>query len=1115
MKLLSLELLGFKSFLNRTVFRFSEGVTALVGPNGCGKSNVVDAFIWVLGERGTKSLRVKEMGDVIFHGSNGKRPVNMAEVAMGLSDGDREVVVKRRIFRDGTNEYYINADQVRLKDVQDFFLGTGVGLNSYAILEQGNIEYFAQMKPLERRTAIEEASGITRFEEKKRDAFVRMEETRANLDRIEDIYAEVVKSLKRAEEEWERLKVFNSLKERLKEMDITILADAYVKLEKKQLKLGEREIELQREMENKEEERASVRQTIDAKEEELSLADSVARQLELDIKEKEKDAENRLLELNYVEEERDRLTALVAELQSTMKQLAEQGERDLAGVQTLERQIADQSHSLERDEQLSGSLQEKKKEVRSVTEELDTGLEEERSRLFVSMSDLTEVRNRILGLERAEKERQVREERRSEEEKRLHEKLVLLEEKAQVLKHQIDRENIEREALDKDEHEIGEHMKVVEYEMAQTRDSIERLKGEKRGREELFKKLATIGEKQKERALPFKRLIDVVKTPEGAENALEKFFSDEMEYHILPAADPEAAIDAVKRYKANFIFFPEKGLFRQRDDEVEISLNWVESVSEALRCIRNGDQGIFVAKTPDGETYVDSRGLIVTEKEKKGISIKEFREKMKLEKEISQIESQLAKQQASMGETQRDHGSLSQTYQNLLQRKRQKANALAEKEKERIIIETEVRTIADRLKEFVSRTEGVEEQTPASREELVNERRRLEEEVDHINEALQVLKSKLDGERKRYDEAEKEFQEISVSVERQKNLVRSLIDEVGRKKSAAQESEKNRITAGEKIVASERSLTDTAQRIKELGESHALLNETCEKASARYTEMKQKLGDLHQEKGNLVESLRLISDELEKVRSRSEGLEREKAVLQERKDMLLERLRTEYAVEVLDEKRKAAPPGTEAERQKLADELSAMGDVNFRAEKEHSELKERSEFLAIQKSDLTQAMDSLRKTINKIDAVSKDLFIETFDLINEAFKRYTQMLFKGGKGTLSLNPDTTGVELYVQPPGKRVTRMELFSGGEKALTSLAFLLSLMDTKPSPFTLMDEIDAPLDDANLASLMEIVKAISKKTQIILITHNRLTMECSNTMYGITMEDEGISKTVSVRL
>jgi chromosome segregation protein len=204
LKLTKLEIFGFKSFLNRTVFHFGEGVTSIVGPNGCGKSNIVDAIVWVLGERGTKSLRVKDMGDVIFHGSNGKRPVNIGEVSLELTDGEKDLVVKRRIYRDGVNEYFLNGNLVRLKDVQDIFLGTGIGINSYAIIEQGRIESFIQMKPTERRVVVEEVSGITRFEEKKRDALARMDEVTVNLERVEDIYREVTVAFEKAELEWQR-----------------------------------------------------------------------------------------------------------------------------------------------------------------------------------------------------------------------------------------------------------------------------------------------------------------------------------------------------------------------------------------------------------------------------------------------------------------------------------------------------------------------------------------------------------------------------------------------------------------------------------------------------------------------------------------------------------------------------------------------------------------------------------------------------------------------------------------------------------------------------------------------------------------------------------------------
>ena len=318
MKLTSLDLLGFKSFLNRTSFRFNEGVTCIVGPNGCGKSNIVDAVAWVLGERGTKSLRVKEMGDVIFHGSAARKQVNMAEVAIGLMNEEKEYAIKRRIYRDGTNEYYINGETVRLKDVQDFLLGAGVGLHSYAIIEQGNIEYFTQMKPQDRRIAVEETSGITRFEQKKRDAYFRMEEVKANLERVEDVHREVIKNYEKALEESARLRACQDLKERLKEFDIALLRDGCAKLEKRAAKLKEREETLVRELEAAKEAIEGVKERMRTKEEEMGLIDSVARQVELDIKSKEKDMESRLLEIAYIEEEETRLHRTTGDLQKEM-----------------------------------------------------------------------------------------------------------------------------------------------------------------------------------------------------------------------------------------------------------------------------------------------------------------------------------------------------------------------------------------------------------------------------------------------------------------------------------------------------------------------------------------------------------------------------------------------------------------------------------------------------------------------------------------------------------------------------------------------------------------------------------------------------------------------------
>lgn len=307
MRLHRLELFGFKSFYNRTVFQFGEGITSIVGPNGCGKSNIVDAMVWALGERGTKTLRVKDMGDVIFHGSNGKRPVNIAEVAIELTDGGRDVSVKRRVYRDGISEYFLNGESVRLKDVQDFFLGTGIGVNSYAIVEQGRIEYIIQMKPQERRVVIEETSGITRFEEKKRAAIGRLAEVSSNLERVEDIYSEVKTSFEKAETEWNRWKIYKELADKQSEIDKWILIDGIMKVKKRIARITERHEEIDREIARKEEEKAKLREELDAKEDEFSLVDSTSRKLEVDIKGKEKDMENRLLEIEYLKGDLARL----------------------------------------------------------------------------------------------------------------------------------------------------------------------------------------------------------------------------------------------------------------------------------------------------------------------------------------------------------------------------------------------------------------------------------------------------------------------------------------------------------------------------------------------------------------------------------------------------------------------------------------------------------------------------------------------------------------------------------------------------------------------------------------------------------------------------------------
>lgn len=1065
MKLVSLDLLGFKSFLGRTTFRFNQGVTAIVGPNGCGKSNIVDAIVWVLGERGTKSLRVKEMGDIIFHGSNTKKPVNMAEVAIGLTNEEKEYAVKRRIYRDGTNEYYINGDLVRLKDIQDFFLGTGVGLHSYAIIEQGNIEYFTQMKPHERRVVVEETSGITRFEEKKKDAFFRMEEVKANLERVEDLQREVNKNFERIEEESRTLKLYNSLKEKLRIIEIGLLADGFLKLEKRDLKLQEREETLMSELVAKEGERQHVKEKMASKDEESSLVDAVSRQLEIEIKGKEKDMESRVLELNYLEGEKGRLRGAARELLAEVENLDRKTGAHTQEIDELSCSMEQEKASLNTMMEHVRTLETRREELRIAREGMEKESENDRNRLFGAMTKLTGIKNRMLERERALKEYEARRQKKLQEEERLKEQLAFLEEKMSVLRSRTEEEKGEKAVVETQERDGAERLAKVAGEIGRVRSRIEGLKGVKRGKEDIFRQMKSYGEKRTKENIPFKQLINMLKPSKETEQVMEKYFSRETEYYVLTETDHLKLSNIAQEYGENFVFFPKNGLFEQNGGEAEIKLERVENFADAFKKIDEGVSGLFLA----GNFLVDSRGFIRRAQDKSAISIREFREKMKLETEVAALEGELNAEIARLGELQNVQREVEKAGQILKQKLDSRQRSFAALEKEALLAGAEIKTVKDRLKEFALKPDQPSEnETYSLPEEGAGEKEKYEAEKAEIEQRLIYLKKALEDAKQNYSETDAAFHRAAITLERSRNQLKKNEEESGRKRVALENFEREKKARQEKAIEIDRELEKVVAKTGKLEENHAMLQKEYKKAISRYEEMKVKLGDLHMEKGKLQDALSAADQDLEKARNRREVLERERLIIQEKKQTIGQRLRADYGIEKLEGEH-ISGPGDEAERERIVEELGRLGDVNFRAEKEYAELKERLEFLELQKTDLIQGMESLKKTISRIDSVSRDLFLETFERVNDAFKRFTQILFKGGKGMLILNQETNGIDLYVQPPGKKVIRMELLSGGEKALISMAFLLSLMDTKASPFTLMDEIDAPLDDADRKSVV----------------------------------------------
>lgn len=1111
MKFKRLELFGFKSFLNRTVFHLNDGITSIVGPNGCGKSNIVDAIVWALGERGTKSLRVKDMGDVIFHGSNGRRPVNIAEVSVELEDMDKEYTIKRRIYRDGVNEYLLNGKQVRLKDIQDFLLGTGIGLNSYAIVEQGKIEHFIQMNPHERRVVIEEVSGITRFEEKKREAISRLEEVKVNLERAEDIHDEVTKSLEKAAVEWNRWKAYKALIEKNAQVESWILADGFMRLTKRMQKIQERQSILETEIATKEEEAVALKNELETKEKEFSLTEGILRQLEVDIKGKEKDMESKLLEIDYLNKDNERLKRETADL------FKKEGEIESNIKKTIE-EIEQAKRSKEKLDDLLKGGDEKSKQLAKILDELKNTLEfyekhvdEERNRLFVTMSAITDIKNTISAIDRITKEKERRELKKIEDKKKLTQLLNTLEMKQKGLEGSLIISKNEMETIKTKVHEASDLRDHISGDITKTKGIMETLKGEKRGKEEFLKQMSSLQQVKTQGPPDTKKLIDLIRVDEGKEKALERFFYREMDYYVLPENDTESLSEKIRKYHENFIFFPVKGLASLNNNEVNLEVKWIESAEDAIERIEKGEEGIFLNE----DLMIDSRGFILQERAAKKVDIRRFQERRRAEKELKEIESEYNRRLVSLREMEAKYKQHNDDYAKLRSELDKRVEHIKGTEKEIAVLNTEIRTTRERLQELDTRIDFTEDVPSKTMEELQAEKESHEKNKDIIEEKIRTLKEALEKTKKEHETISTQWHEISIDNERKKNRIKTQLEDIERKQTLIAKLREDKKSIGQRIEIIRSDIEQHAKKIALLEEEYNELKTISERHIKRYEELKAVSGTIHTEKYAINEKLEHTLKEIEKTRGKKEAVEKEMAIFNEKRCTIFERLQTTFGISEPQNINIPQHIDLEKEKEAIDKEISMLGEVNFRAEKEYEELRERALFIEKQKEDLRAAMDSLKKTIIKIDNLSREIFSETFDMVNNAFKGFTGTLFRGGRGYLTLSQDNIGVEMYIQPPGKRVIRMELLSGGEKALVSLGFLLALMDTKPSPFSLMDEIDAPLDDANIMSLIEIIQKISRKTQIIFITHNRITMESSHTIYGITMEEEGISKVVSVRL
>ena len=1187
MKLKSLEMIGFKSFVDRLHLSFPEGVTAVVGPNGCGKSNIVDAMLWAIGERSAKHLRGRLMEDVIFNGSEGRKPLGMAEVTLTFSNEDgfapkeyehyNEITITRRLFRSGESEYLLNKVPCRLRDITDLFLDTGIGVNGYSIVEQGRVEYLINANPQDRRFLIEETAGIAKYKERKRLALMKMEAAQQNLLRIQDIIAEVKRQIVALERQVKRAEEYKAIRKEIKEIELRFALQDYVDLSEKgesargYLKaLRDREVEISTQTAQKEALIEGMRlNRMQEEEKHRSLQQEVfelgrkIQKIESEVEFFHREGEGLQRQENQsIEEVRDTLRAWRG------------AQRDRRKTEEDRRALKEECHQNEEGlKELESFFSDLKERYQSLLNQS----EDEKGKLIDTLTQLTSFKNRLSHLEEGKEDLQRQIRSNQEESEKARQGLAQLEETlSEVAKEKelnLSIQSVLQEEKVRWEREIEGLKEVLrqkqserlemEEALRQDRSRYLSLKELQENYEGYEKGVRSILLRKREDQESLKGILgavaDIFEPEPRYEVPLEAVLGQRLQYLIVEGEkDGIEAVTFLKRESLGRGSFIPREIHRNRNSDQTLQqeegkplplrnfvnikegfdpiaqfligdVGVVKSLKEAFHWLER-DGRFETLVTLEGDVLERSgvlsggsrdQGLSILERRREirelDVKVKKgeercrivFEEEERLQREIAEKESQLEKRRKEIQEKEIEllhrERDLEQLKKEILQF-HQKMEVL---QLERKQLDEEVQDLEKEKEAVSAQSENLEALKREGEEKVQSLKKRVEElreETDHLGGEITEKKVFLAS-------IEEKQRGMVVQMLNLSETQRTLRDQILRKVKGIREYREKRSSLRERIHQSEKELEDSLVEHHSKEEALSLQNEKVEVLSNELKEIEA--------------SSKYLRQELEEVRQKIHEEEIRASEIQLKLQHLQESMRERYGT-TLSTSIGASPAlgGTEFPKEEMSKRLAELknalegfGEVNLLALEEYQELKQRHDFLIEQQTDLQQALDTLKKTIIRINRTTTKKFLETFQLVNEKFKEVFVRLFKGGQASLLLldeqDPATTGVDVIAQPPGKKLQNIDLLSGGEKALVAIALLFGLFMIKPTPFCLLDEVDAPLDDANINRFIELVKDFSKTSQFIFITHNKQTMETANTLYGITMENPGVSKVVSVRL
>ena len=1180
MYLKRLELQGFKSFADKTILELMPGITTVIGPNGSGKSNISDAIRWVLGEQSMKSLRGTKSLDIIFAGTQNRKSLGFAEASLVFDNSDgalpieyTEVTVTRKIYRSGETGYYINKVPCRLKDVLELFMDTGIGKDGYSIIGQGKIDEILSNKSEDRRHIFEEAAGIVKYRTRKQESEKKLEHTKLNLLRINDILTEIEGNLEPLQMQADKAKKYLNLREELKNIEIGLFVYNIEKY-KQDLEKVVQDIEIMQSQCNDEEGRLErvkilkeeLKSSIDEITETIENMSNIGFESQKQIEQLNSDINVAKTRIANNNENNDRYLKEIEEQNAKIKELKDE----------IEQKEAKKDNLKQNKEKFEKELNEKQAELDKLTEKLSSKeleiegykhtVEENTDKKYELQSEINAQNINYQNFEK--RQAQIKQEMQSTiselDGTRLNKEDIAkqfneIENKKNKAQNSLNEVAKQREEANQKIKSFESNINILSSEMRIKESRLKFLietEKEKEGYIKSVKALLKDCENIKELGKGMNGVLaNIIEVPDDLQTAIEMCLGASLQ-NIVTETETDAKrlvehlrknnlgrasflpISSVRGKKLDKIKGNESGVIGIASDLVKYNKKYEQIILNLLGrtvIVDNMDTAIKVAKqngytfrivTTEGDLINPSGAITGGSVAKKTVNILgRGKEIEKLEKEIKEVKAKIQKLEDDKQDYEESIEGILELSANL-EKELQEIDITYATEKQKVIsINENIEKLEKRLNRLKQEQANLEKQ----KEEAVSTKGDLQVEINKIVEQNEELSkiitefAELNKDDQKYiDDLNFDITNLKISVssfDESEASIQEIQERINQELENAHTSIENKNVQIEQIKKDnedlEKSIQETLQKIEEVKES---VNSSSSKIEELKKERAQKSEKLSKQEDEITAKFKVIED----LKGQLVKLDVKKTKIEEDINGIINKMWEEYELTPNNAEQYQKPENvalTQRRVNSLRTEIRELGSVNVDSIEEYKNLKDRYDFMSEQRLDLENTMSKLRKVISDMTQIMKEQFKEKFKVINKNFGEVFAELFGGGKAELTLEDEENilecGIEITVQPPGKKLQNMMLLSGGEKAFTAIALLFAILKINPAPFCVLDEIEAALDDVNVFRYADYLKKFTDHTQFLVITHRKGTMEVADTVYGVTMEESGISKLLSMKL